>query len=122
MTADASHREWRRYTPRERLGRYALYFGIGFACVLSLRTVQIIPEFLYDAPEQMADLHQRPSNEGVRALLDAEDLVRYNWLRTASSMSMKPASSRWVRGGASIMPTRRQARSLTKSLRTRQRY
>ena len=55
----AVHREWHRYTPRERLGRYTLYFGIVFACVLSLRTVQVIPEFLYDAPEQMADLLKR---------------------------------------------------------------
>ena len=59
MTADAIHREWQRYTPRERFGRYALYFGIVFACMLSLRTVEIIPEFLYDAPEQMADLLKR---------------------------------------------------------------
>ncbi len=59
MTADTIHRQWRRYTPRERLGRFALYFGVVFACVMSLRTVQIIPEFLYDAPEQMADLLKR---------------------------------------------------------------
>jgi len=59
MTAATIHREWRRYTPRERLGRFALYFGVVFACVLSLRTVEIIPEFLYDAPEQMADLLKR---------------------------------------------------------------
>jgi phosphonate transport system permease protein len=55
----ALEREWRRYTPAERLGRFALYFGIVAACVVSLRTVQIIPEFLYDAPEQMADLFKR---------------------------------------------------------------
>ncbi len=52
-------REWQRYTRRERLARFALYFGIVFACVISLRTVQIIPEFLYDAPEQVADLLRR---------------------------------------------------------------
>ena len=55
----ALEREWRRYTPAERLGRFVLYFGIVAACVVSLRTVQIIPEFLYDAPEQMADLFKR---------------------------------------------------------------
>ena len=55
----ALEREWRRYTPAERLGRFALYFGVVAACVLSLRTIEIIPEFLYDAPEQMADLLQR---------------------------------------------------------------
>ncbi len=57
--AAAIDREWRRYTPAQRLARFALYFGIVFACVVSLRTVQIIPEFLYDAPEQMADLLRR---------------------------------------------------------------
>ena len=55
----ALDREWRRFTPAQRLGRFALYFGIVAACVLSLRTVEIIPEFLYDAPEQMADLFKR---------------------------------------------------------------
>ncbi len=57
--ASSVDREWRRYTPRERLGRFALYFGLVFAIVASLRTVQVIPEFLYDAPEQMADLFKR---------------------------------------------------------------
>jgi hypothetical protein len=30
-------------------------------------------------PDQMASLHHRPSKESVRALLDAEDLVSFNW-------------------------------------------
>lgn len=58
-SATGTVREWQRYTRRERLARFALYFGIVFACVVSLRTVQIIPEFLYDAPEQVADLLRR---------------------------------------------------------------
>ena len=58
-TAAALDREWRRYTPRQKLARFALYFGVVAACMLSLRTVQVIPEFLYDAPEQMADLLKR---------------------------------------------------------------
>lgn len=59
MSTAAIDREWRRYTPRQRLARFTLYFAIVFACVVSMRTVQIIPEFLYDAPEQMADLLRR---------------------------------------------------------------
>jgi phosphonate transport system permease protein len=55
----ALEREWQRFTLKQKLGRFALYFGIVAACVVSLRTVQIIPEFLYDAPEQMADLFKR---------------------------------------------------------------
>lgn len=59
MSSAAIDREWQRHTPRQRLARFALYFGIVAACVVSLRTVQVIPEFLYDAPEQMADLFAR---------------------------------------------------------------
>ena len=59
MNGTVADREWRRFTPAQRLGRFALYFGIVAACVVSLRTVQIIPEFLYDAPEQVADLLKR---------------------------------------------------------------
>lgn len=59
MTTAALDREWRRYTPGQRLARFALYFGIVAACVVALRTVEIIPEFLSDAPEQMADLLRR---------------------------------------------------------------
>jgi phosphonate transport system permease protein len=55
----ALEREWQRFTLKQKLGRFALYFGIVAACMVSLRTVQIIPEFLYDAPEQMADLLKR---------------------------------------------------------------
>lgn len=59
MTAPAPSREWRRHTSAQRLARFALYFGVVLAIVASLRTVQVIPEFLYDAPEQVADLFKR---------------------------------------------------------------
>jgi phosphonate transport system permease protein len=59
MNAPTVSREWRPHTSAQRLARFALYFGIVAACVFSLRTVQIIPEFLYDAPEQVADLFKR---------------------------------------------------------------
>lgn len=59
MSTAAIDREWRRYTPRQKFARFALYFGIVAACVVSLRTVQVIPEFLYDAHLQVADLLQR---------------------------------------------------------------
>ena len=58
MIAVAS-REWIRYTPAQRLARFAVYFGIVAAFVVSLRTVEVIPEFLYDAHEQVADLLKR---------------------------------------------------------------
>jgi phosphonate transport system permease protein len=55
----ALDREWRRFTPAERLGRFAVYFCVMAAIVASLQTVEVIPEFLYDAPEQIADMLRR---------------------------------------------------------------
>jgi phosphonate transport system permease protein len=52
-------REWRRFTPARRLSRFAFYLATIAALVVSLRTIDVIPEFLYDAPEQMADLFVR---------------------------------------------------------------
>jgi phosphonate transport system permease protein len=49
-------REWQRFTPGERLARFAVYLALVAAVVASIRTVDIIPEFLWDAPQQMQDL------------------------------------------------------------------
>ena len=61
MTASASldARTWRRFTPAQRIARFAVYLGIVVAIVASFRAVEVIPEFLLDAPEQMADLFKR---------------------------------------------------------------
>ena len=52
-------RTWRRFTPAQRMARFTVYLAMVAAIVLSLRTVEVIPEFLHDAPEQMRDLLQR---------------------------------------------------------------
>jgi phosphonate transport system permease protein len=52
-------REWTRFTPAQRLARYAFYLATAVAVVVSLRTIDIIPEFLYDAPAQIGDLFGR---------------------------------------------------------------
>jgi phosphonate transport system permease protein len=52
-------RDWQRFTPLKRLSRFAFYLFAVAALVVSLRTIDVIPEFLYDAPEQMADLFKR---------------------------------------------------------------
>lgn len=52
-------KEWQRFTPAQRLARYAFYVVAVAAVVQSLRTIDIIPEFLYDAPSQMRDLFGR---------------------------------------------------------------
>ncbi len=49
-------REWHRFTPRQRLARWAVWLGVVAALVWAVRSIDIIPEFLADAPEQMADL------------------------------------------------------------------
>ena len=55
----AAQREWQRFTPRQRLARFAVYLSVVTAVVVSIQTVEVIPEFLVDAPEQMRDLLQR---------------------------------------------------------------
>jgi phosphonate transport system permease protein len=49
-------REWRRFTPRPRLARWVVSFAIVAAISWAVRSIDIIPEFLADAPAQMADL------------------------------------------------------------------
>ena len=55
----AAAREWRRFTPAQRMARFSVYLVLVAALVWSARTVEVIPEFLYDAPEQMQDLLRR---------------------------------------------------------------
>jgi len=52
-------RTWRRFTPGQRIARFAVYLGLVIAIVASIRSVEVIPEFMLDAPEQMADLLKR---------------------------------------------------------------
>ena len=53
---NALAREWQRHSRAERLGRFFLWLGMVAVLVWALRSIEIIPEFLADAPEQMADL------------------------------------------------------------------
>ncbi|MEP7209068.1 MAG: phosphonate ABC transporter, permease protein PhnE [Casimicrobiaceae bacterium] len=52
-------REWLRFTAAQRLSRFAIYLVMVAAIVASLRTVEVIPEFIADAPEQVVDLLTR---------------------------------------------------------------
>jgi phosphonate ABC transporter permease subunit PhnE len=52
-------RQWQRFTPRERAGRTIFLLLVLAAIGWSLETIEIIPEFLYDAPQQTADLFLR---------------------------------------------------------------
>jgi phosphonate transport system permease protein len=55
----AIERTWSRHTPVERLGRYAVYVASVMAIIHAARSVEVIPEFLADAPAQTADLFRR---------------------------------------------------------------
>lgn len=57
--AAPSPRIWRRHTLGQKLARFAVWLLIVVAIVQSLRSVEVIPEFLLDAPEQMRDLFER---------------------------------------------------------------
>ena len=59
LGAAPAARVWLRFTPLQRLIRLAVWMVIVMAIVQSARHVEIIPEFLYDAPEQMGDLLSR---------------------------------------------------------------
>ena len=52
-------RVWQRFSPMERMARFTVYFGVVAAIAASLQTVQVIPEFIADAPEQVADMLRR---------------------------------------------------------------
>ena len=59
ITAPSPVRHWERFTLTQRLLRTAFYLVALIAVLWSLRTIEIIPEFLYDAPKQTADLFSR---------------------------------------------------------------
>jgi len=52
-------RQWQRFSLAERVMRSTFYLVALIAIVWSLRSIEIIPEFLYDAPQQTADLFAR---------------------------------------------------------------
>jgi phosphonate transport system permease protein len=59
MTDVVAARFWIRFTPAQRLARFAVYLLIVAAIAASIQSVEVIPEFLADAPEQVSDLLTR---------------------------------------------------------------
>ena len=59
LAIPVAQRRWVRFTRAQRLARFVVYLAIVAAIVASLRTIEVIPEFLYDAPEQVVDLLTR---------------------------------------------------------------
>lgn len=56
MSDQLTLRTWQRHPPLERFLRFVVWFVIALAVVQSMRHIQVIPEFLLDAPEQMSDM------------------------------------------------------------------
>jgi phosphonate ABC transporter permease subunit PhnE len=57
--AEAPPHRWKRFTLAERIMRSLFYVVVLLAIVWSLQSIEIIPEFLYDAPQQTVDLFVR---------------------------------------------------------------
>ena len=53
------NREWQRFTPEQKTLRFAFYLITVAAVVFSLKNIEIIPEFLVDAPAQLQDFFAR---------------------------------------------------------------
>lgn len=58
-TTSQVDQHWQRFTPGQKLARFTVYLVFVAALLLSLRTVEVIPEFFFDAPSQMADMFSR---------------------------------------------------------------
>ena len=59
MTTSSIDLEWKRFTLQERISRFTVYLVIVVSLVWSWQSVEVIEEFLYDAPEQLLDMFQR---------------------------------------------------------------
>ena len=54
-----SAKNWQRHTLAQKLARTALWLVIAIAVAASLQSINVIWEFLWDAPEQMLDMGRR---------------------------------------------------------------
>lgn len=65
VSLDSRPAEWSRYSARERLVRFAVFLGAGAIIAWSLGSIDIIWEWVFDAPAQMGDLFARMSPPDV---------------------------------------------------------
>jgi len=52
-------RTWERFTLMERMARFTVYFVVVAAIAASVQSIEVIPEFITDAPEQVMDMLRR---------------------------------------------------------------
>jgi phosphonate ABC transporter permease subunit PhnE len=58
-SASSSAPQWRRFTCQEQIARSSFYVAVVIAIIWSMRSIEVYPEFLYDAPQQSFDLFAR---------------------------------------------------------------
>ncbi len=56
VSLDAHPDEWARFTPRQRLQRFAIFLATVAALAWSLGSIEIVWAWVFDAPQQMGDL------------------------------------------------------------------
>ncbi len=56
VSLDADPAEWSRFTPRQRLQRFAIFLATAAALAWSLGSIDIVWAWVFDAPQQMGDL------------------------------------------------------------------
>lgn len=56
VSLDANPAEWARFTPRQRLQRFAIFLGTVAALAWSLGSIDIVWAWVFDSPQQMGDL------------------------------------------------------------------
>jgi phosphonate transport system permease protein len=59
VSLDADPAEWARFTPRQRLQRFAIFLATAAVLAWSLGSVDIVWAWVFDAPQQMGDLFGR---------------------------------------------------------------
>lgn len=57
--SEAVAKVWQRHTLGQKLARMTLWIAIAIAVLLSIKSINVIWEFLWDAPEQMMDMGRR---------------------------------------------------------------
>lgn len=82
VSLDSSPADWARFTPRQRLQRFAIYLATIAVLAWALGSVDIVWEWVLDSPQQMGDLFGRMvppdfSNIGtiVRVLIETVNIA-----------------------------------------------
>lgn len=90
VSLDSRLDDWSRYSPRERLTRYAVFLGVGLTIAWSLGSIDIIWEWVFDAPAQMGDLFARmtPPDVSNAATIGAVLLETINIATISTALSV----------------------------------